>query len=253
MLPNPETDGNLKVTDTVQLMFSVPLYFQITARSSNTESGAHLVPAVVGNAIGGILSGVLIKRCVQPRTRGSQRRHLTLPNPPRSGRYKALIIIAVTMSSFSYLLLMLRWHGNTNIWESLYIFPSGFGTGIAQSAVFISLQAVIQDPSHLAPAISFMYLSSTLAVTLGLPLGNAVMQTVLRRTLRARLLGLGFELGAIAEVSVLFLLIHRNHVLTIHSRGIDCRKHSLRRGLCRPRDRPGAGGRRWVVCGRVVV
>ncbi len=125
-----------------------------------------------------------------------------MPNSPRSGRYKALIIIAVTMSSFSYLLLMLRWHGNTNIWESLYIFPSGFGTGIAQSAVFISLQAVIQDPSHLAPAISFMYLSSTLAVTLGLPLGNAVMQTVLRRTLRARLLGLGFELGAIAEVSL---------------------------------------------------
>ncbi len=109
------------------------------------------------------------------------------------------------MSSFSYLLLMLRWHGNTNIWESLYIFPSGFGTGIAQSAVFISLQAVIQDPSHLAPAISFMYLSSTLAVTLGLPLGNAVMQTVLRRTLRARLLGLGFELGAIAEVRSRFL------------------------------------------------
>ena len=51
-----------------------------------------------------------------------------------------------------------------------------------------------------------MYLSSTLAVTLGLPLSNAVMQTVLRRTLRSRLLGLGFELGAIAEVRALFLL-----------------------------------------------
>lgn len=41
----------------------------------------------------------------------------------RSGRYKALIITAVSLSSFSYLLLMLRWHGNTNFWESLYIFP----------------------------------------------------------------------------------------------------------------------------------
>jgi len=47
-----------------QLMFSVPLYFQITQRSSNTVSGAHLVPAVVGNALGGVISGVLIKRCV---------------------------------------------------------------------------------------------------------------------------------------------------------------------------------------------
>ena len=51
-----------------------------------------------------------------------------------------------------------------------------------------------------------MYLSSTLAVTLGLPLSNAVMQAVLRRTLRGRLLGLGFELGAIAEVGALFFL-----------------------------------------------
>lgn len=51
-----------RLTDLVQLMFSVPLYFQITTRSSNTASGAHLVPAVVGNAIGGVISGVIIKR-----------------------------------------------------------------------------------------------------------------------------------------------------------------------------------------------
>jgi hypothetical protein len=42
---------------------------------------------------------------------------------PRSGRYKRLIILAAALSSFSYVLLMLRWHGNTNVWESLYIFP----------------------------------------------------------------------------------------------------------------------------------
>lgn len=44
------------------LMFSVPLYFQVTERATNTVAGAHLTPAVVGNAIGGILAGVLIKR-----------------------------------------------------------------------------------------------------------------------------------------------------------------------------------------------
>jgi hypothetical protein len=43
-------------------MFSVPLYFQITARASNTVAGAHLVPAVFGNALGGLISGLLIKR-----------------------------------------------------------------------------------------------------------------------------------------------------------------------------------------------
>ncbi|EGS19311.1 uncharacterized protein CTHT_0047650 [Thermochaetoides thermophila DSM 1495] len=163
----------LQTAAQVGLMFSVPLYFQITARASNTVAGAHLVPAVVGNAIGGVISGLIIKR---------------------SGRYKVLIISSVTVSSICYLLLMARWHGNTGFLESLYIFPGGFGTGIAQSAVFISLQAVV-DQSHMAPAISFMYLSSTLGVTAGLPVINAVLQTALRRSLGWRLpaLGLGGE------------------------------------------------------------
>jgi hypothetical protein len=54
---------------------------------------------------------------------GGKQRKLETNSNPRSGRYKRLIILAVTLSSFSYALLMLRWHGNTNVWESLYIFP----------------------------------------------------------------------------------------------------------------------------------
>lgn len=45
-----------------QLMFSVPLYFQVTQRVSNTEAGAHLFPAVFGNTVAGILSGVVIQK-----------------------------------------------------------------------------------------------------------------------------------------------------------------------------------------------
>lgn len=40
-----------------------------------------------------------------------------------SGRYKALCVFATLSGCSSYLLLMLRWHGNTNWWESLYIMP----------------------------------------------------------------------------------------------------------------------------------
>ena len=43
-------------------MFCIPIYFQVTQRVSNTEAGAHLFPAVAGNAIGGIISGLLIKK-----------------------------------------------------------------------------------------------------------------------------------------------------------------------------------------------
>ena len=182
-------------------MFAVPLYFQVTSspRPSATVAGAHLVPAVVGNAVGGIISGSVIKR---------------------SGRYKSLIIWAVTCSSIGYLLLMLRWHGNTNWFESLYIFPGGFGMGVASSALFISLQTVI-DPAHMAPAVSFMYLMQTVSSTIGLPAAYAIMQTVLRKSLRIRLLELGYSSVEVAEVcaglcSVLvvqrvYLLLTRRH------------------------------------------
>ncbi|KAK3391496.1 major facilitator superfamily domain-containing protein [Sordaria brevicollis] len=162
------------------MMFSVPLYFQVTSnpRPSATVAGAHLVPAVVGNAIGGIISGSVIKR---------------------SGRYKSLVIWAVTCSSIGYLLLMLRWHGNTNWFESLYIFPGGFGMGVASSALFISLQMVI-DPAHMAPAVSFMYLMQTVWMTIGLPAANAIMQTVLRRKLGVRLLELGYDSAEVAKI-----------------------------------------------------
>jgi MFS family permease len=47
----PETDDFENVR--VQLMIVIPLYFQITTEMSNTEAGAHLVPGVLGNAVGG--------------------------------------------------------------------------------------------------------------------------------------------------------------------------------------------------------
>jgi hypothetical protein len=47
----------------------------------------------------------------------------------------------------------------------------------------------------MAPAVSFMYLSSTVALTIGLPLSNVVLHTVLRKGLGRRLpaLGLGLQ------------------------------------------------------------
>lgn len=155
----------------IGMMFSVPLYFQITARTSNAEAGAHLFPAVAGNCLGGLLSGVFIKR---------------------SGRYKVLCTFATISSSTCYLLLMLRWHGNTNWLESLYIMPGGFGTGIAQSALFISLQAVV-NPEHMAPAVSMMYLSTRVCMMTGLVSSSATMRQFLRIGLKTRLDHLGLD------------------------------------------------------------
>lgn len=43
-------------------MFTVPLYFQVTDRASASNAGAHLFPAVFGNAMGGLICGYIIRR-----------------------------------------------------------------------------------------------------------------------------------------------------------------------------------------------
>lgn len=44
------------------MMMTVPLYFQVTQRTSSSAAGSHLLPAVIGNAVGGIIAGNLIRR-----------------------------------------------------------------------------------------------------------------------------------------------------------------------------------------------
>ncbi|KZL65905.1 major facilitator superfamily transporter [Colletotrichum tofieldiae] len=161
------------------LMFSVPLYFQVTQRVSNTVAGLHLFPAVAGNAIGGVLAGYLIRK---------------------TGRYKSLLIIATIASSFSYVLLLLRWHGDTNVWESLYIVPGGFGAGLVQSAGFISVQAAA-NPKHKAAVTSGMFLTFQIGMILGLASVSAVMMETMKWRLDALLKGM--DLGAVARKKII--------------------------------------------------
>ncbi|KAK1978154.1 major facilitator superfamily transporter [Colletotrichum cereale] len=161
------------------LMFSVPLYFQVTQRVSNTIAGLHLFPAVAGNAVGGVLAGYLIRK---------------------TGRYKSLLIIATIASSFSYVLLLLRWHGDTNVWESLYIVPSGFGAGLVQSAGFISIQAAV-NPKHKAAVTSGMFLTFQIGMILGLASVSAVMMATMKWRLDTLLKAM--DLGAVARKNII--------------------------------------------------
>ncbi|KAF2186145.1 hypothetical protein K469DRAFT_726244 [Zopfia rhizophila CBS 207.26] len=131
-----------------QLMFAVPLYFQVTAKTSNTVAGAHLFPAVARNAVSGISSGIIMHRWL----------------------------------------------------ESPYIVPGGLGIGIAQSVLFISLQAAI-DSSHTAVATTSLYLSGAVGMLSGMAGVSAVMQEMLRRGLGRRLAEMGFQ-GIVIEKAV---------------------------------------------------
>ncbi|KAG4283222.1 hypothetical protein FPRO06_09895 [Fusarium proliferatum] len=151
------------------MMYTVPIYFQVTQRVSSTVAGAHLFPAVIGNTVGGIATGLIIKR---------------------TGRYKALIIFSAVSSITSYTLMLLRWHGQTNWLESLYVFPGGLGMGIAQSAAFIALQASI-DPKDKAAASSGIFLSVTLGSVVGMAGTSAAIQGLLRHDIQQNLSDLG--------------------------------------------------------------
>ncbi|PNP79470.1 hypothetical protein FNYG_07086 [Fusarium nygamai] len=160
------------------MMYTVPIYFQVTQRVSSTVAGAHLFPAVIGNTVGGIATGLIIKR---------------------TGRYKALIIFSAISSITSYALMLLRWHGQTNWLESLYVFPGGLGMGIAQSAAFIALQASI-DPKDKAAASSGIFLAVTLGSVVGMAGTSAAIQGLLRHDIQQNLNDLGKPQQFIDEV-----------------------------------------------------
>ncbi|KAL8807167.1 MAG: hypothetical protein Q9182_000849 [Xanthomendoza sp. 2 TL-2023] len=149
------------------VMYTVPLYFQVTARVSVTNAGFHLFPAVCGNAIGGLMSGVIIKR---------------------TASYKTLTVIGTLSSISCYTLLTLLWHGRTNIWQSLFIAPGGFGMGIVLSTSFVYLAAGVGE-SQMAIASTGLYLSSNVGVLVGASLTSNILQTTLRRGLESGLDG----------------------------------------------------------------
>lgn len=124
------------------------------------------------------------------------------------------MVLATIFSSFAYLLLLLRWHGHTNFWESLYIFPGGFGMGVVQTAVFISVQAVV-SPANKAAATSGMYLSSSLGTILGLACVSAVVTETMKWELNARLLASGFGEAARKIVSVPHRVAVESWLLTL--------------------------------------
>ncbi|PMD17820.1 MFS general substrate transporter, partial [Hyaloscypha hepaticicola] len=138
----------LQIAAQMSMMFSIPLYFQVTKGASNTEAGSYLVPAVVGNTIGGLV----IKK---------------------TGKYKGLLYLATFSACSAYAILILTWHGHSSPLASLAIFPSGFGTGIAGAATFVVLTAYLPH-NDIAIATGGMYLLASIGMILGLSLSSSL-------------------------------------------------------------------------------
>lgn len=159
--------GAFQIAAQLGMMFSVPLYFQVTQRASTTAAGVHLIPAVIGNTVGGLLAGIFIRR---------------------TGQFKILLVLAGLVASISYFLLYLRWNGDTKLWESLFIFPGGLGTGIASASSFIAMSAML-PPEEIAMATAGFMLVIGFSTTAGVTTSNSVLGMEFQRQLRKNLHG----------------------------------------------------------------
>lgn len=159
----------LQVFAQVGMMFSVPMYFQVTHRSSAGAAGLRIVPAVVANTVGALAAGFIIQKTQQ---------------------YKRLLISTGLMGVATYILLLLRWNGNTKSLETFYIVPAGFATGMAQSAAFVSMTSLLEPPK-IAMATGVYFPTSSLGTITGVASTNAVLSGLFRRNLEDSLTGHG--------------------------------------------------------------
>ncbi|KAJ5494844.1 Major facilitator superfamily domain general substrate transporter [Penicillium fimorum] len=153
------------------MMFSVPLYFQVTQRASTTAAGMHLIPAVIGNTLGGLLAGIFIQR---------------------TGQFKMLLVVAGLVAGISYFLLYLRWGGHSGFGESLFILPGGLGTGIASASSFIAMSTMLPG-EEIAMATAGYMLIVGFSVTAGVTTSNSVLGMEFQRQLKLNLHGHGSE------------------------------------------------------------
>ncbi|KAF3317848.1 hypothetical protein TWF173_009669 [Orbilia oligospora] len=172
--------STLGLTTGSQISFvsTVAIYFVITLGVSNADAAARIVFGNVAHAMGGLMAGILIRR---------------------TGRYKRYLVTAMSVSTIALLLVTIRWRGNTNIFETAYIAPAGFGIGMINTAAFIALSASVEHKDQ-AMATSGFYLSDNLGFVAISSLGNAVLQTALAKRLDVRLDGVTNKKEVIRDV-----------------------------------------------------
>lgn len=143
------------------LMFLVPMYVQITERASTGTAGVYLIPAIIGNTLGGILTGIYIKR---------------------AGIYKLPTVLACISSALCFTLMICFWGRHINSIHACLISVAGLGTGIAHSAAFVGVTGAVEEDKT-AIAGSGLYTMGSIGGVIGLAGTNTLFRLVLQRKL----------------------------------------------------------------------
>ncbi|KAF4974866.1 hypothetical protein FZEAL_8283 [Fusarium zealandicum] len=147
------------------MMMFVPLYLQVTRNVSPATAGASLIPSVLGNTVGALLTGAYIKK---------------------TGQYKIPCIISGLCSTVAWTLLLVCWRGSTPSWQTVFLFPGGFGIGLAHASLYIGLAASVES-ADMAIAGTGYYLCGNVGAVAGLSAHNALFQATLQQSLSRKL------------------------------------------------------------------
>jgi hypothetical protein len=150
------------------LMVYVPVYFQIAALASTSQAGMFLVPSFLGNTLGGLFAGAVIRR---------------------SRRFKILNLGALVSGLLTMNSLWLFWDGTSSPWLCLFTFPLGFGMGALFNSVFVGIATQVQE-QDVAIATSGLFLFFNLGAVAGVSGGSAVFHSALRKWLGCLLSGI---------------------------------------------------------------
>ncbi|KAK4134629.1 MFS general substrate transporter [Trichocladium antarcticum] len=161
------------------LYTTVPLYFRITGGDSSTRAATRLLVITLGTVAGGLISGFAIKR---------------------TGLYRFVTIISISLSNLSFLAVFFRWRGPTGWGETLYGFPIGLGFGVSLSAAYIGLTARLET-FQIAVGTSGFYLCLNLGSLFGVSAASMLITTFVERALRKSLAGLPDMEGIIHDVT----------------------------------------------------
>lgn len=136
-------------------------------RESISSASTRIVPVVVGNALGTILSGKVISK---------------------TRRYKALTALGNIAGFLGFSLILLRWHGKIAFYDALYVALPGMGMGVIQSATFIHLAASLEQ-SEVAVAGTSWFLAQNVGALIGASLSIPLINNALLDSLESGLTG----------------------------------------------------------------
>ncbi|KAH8427508.1 uncharacterized protein LDX57_005221 [Aspergillus melleus] len=169
------------------LVVNIIPYFIRVEGASDFLSSMMYVQVAVGVSVGGVISSLIIKRCVV-LDMFSTDIGLDINS---TGRYKTMAVVSLIITILSFLLIFLSWRDGCTLWESSILFFVGLAPGILFSSLFIGMSNS-SATDCIASCIGTFYLSQQLGIIVGSACGSALIQGLFKMNLAAQMEGTSY-------------------------------------------------------------